>query len=79
MNPERIELNKKDAAGIGDTANVQQNEIIDPSFDAGFFQSPFDSDDYGADFYQNPVFDPIKISESGGQGQVALDVSFHQS
>jgi len=33
-----------------------------------FFQSPLDSEDYGADFYRNPVFDPIKISESGGQG-----------
>jgi len=41
-NPERIELNKKDAAGIGDgdTPIVQQNEIFDSPFEADFFSIP---------------------------------------
>merc|ERR1711976_433038 len=70
--PERIELNKQDAAGLNnDQDDVQQNEIFDSSFDnSGFFSSPFNDEDYGADF---PSFDPIKISGSSGSNYAIED------
>jgi len=62
--PERIELNKQDAVGLND----EENEITDENmFNAGFFKTPFAEDDYVSDFPYNPVFDPIKISGSGGE------------
>ena len=62
--PERIELNKQDALGLND----EDNEITDENmFNARFFKSPFAEGDYVSDFPYNPVFDPIKISGSGGE------------
>ena len=68
--PERIELNKQDAVGLND----EENEIIDENnFNAGFFKSPFADDDYASDFPYNPVFDPIKISGSGGENYAIVE------
>ena len=74
--PERIELNKQDAAGLNnDQDDVQQNEIFDSSFDnSGFFSSPFNDEDYGADF---PSFDPIKISGSSGSNYAIEDSQYN--
>ena len=45
--PERIELNKQDAAGLND--ETETNEIFDQNnFNSGFFKSPFADDDYAS-------------------------------
>ena len=70
--PERIELNKQDAAGLND--ETETNEIFDQNnFNSGFFKSPFADDDYASDFSYNPVFDPVKVSGAGGESYAIVE------